>query len=67
MAQYGTTNKQFQAAIQRLKDAGMKAWPAGTGNHYLWVVNAKAFPEDPAHCGRISVPRVSQFIEQFGA
>lgn len=65
MAQYGTTKKQLEKAIQRLEEAGMKAWPTSTGNHYLWVVNAKAFPNE-THCGRISVPRVAQFIEQFG-
>ena len=65
--QYGTTVKQCNAAIQRLSEVGMSAWQTGNGHHYLWVKSALAFPNDPAHCGRISVPNVGNFIAKFSA
>jgi len=57
MPQYGTTKKECDAAIAKLKVAGFAAWLTPVGHHMLWVKAA----ED---CFNISVPNVDAFIKR---
>jgi hypothetical protein len=63
MSRFGTTIKQKNAAIAKLRAAGFRAWGVATGHHYLWVQPADGDPTT----NRISVPNVDQYIAKVGA
>ena len=65
MAQTGTTRKQQEEAIRRLTEAGLRAWGVAEGHNALWVACPAAFPERPGAAGRVSVPKVAEFLSKF--
>ena len=65
MSRFGTTIKQKNAAIAKLRAAGFRAWGVATGHHYLWVQPADAPYGWGPTTNRVSVPNVDQYIAKI--